>query len=169
MANTLANRLRTDYEKITRLVSESGGSLRLVRTTGTPPVSYVIEYHCPSLVKNADGNRIIRNQHQVEISLGMNYPLGEPVMRMLTPVFNPHVWENNAICAFGEKWNPTETLDTLVLRIGALLQLDPRVLKPTSPANTDANRWVQEHWSKLPLGTVSFKSGTELAKRIHWS
>ena len=98
MTNTLANRLRTDYEKLTRLVSESSGSLRLVRTTGTPPVSYVIEYDCPSLVKNADGNKVIRNQHQVEIGLGMNYPLVRPAVRMLTPVFNPHVWKNNAVC-----------------------------------------------------------------------
>lgn len=168
MTNPRDRRLQSDNEKVMRLVSESGGSLRLLRTAGNPQVSYVIEYNCPSLVKDTTGGIIIQNRHQVEINLGLNYPLKPPTARMLTSVFNPHVYSFNAIC-LGVVWSAAETLDTLVLRIGALLQLDPKVLNSHSPANPDANQWVQVNWSKIPLGTVTFKTGTEPAKRIQWS
>ena len=168
MTNPIQNRLRSDYDKVTRLVSGSGGTLRLLSTTGVPPIRYVIEYHCPSLVKDAQGRIVIQHCHQVELTLGLNYPWQMPTAQMLTPMFNPHVFSHNAIC-LGVVWNASDTLDTLVLRIGALFQLDPRVLDANSPANLDANRWVQENRSRIPLGTVSFMTGTEPAKRIQWS
>lgn len=170
MTDPVRNRLRSEYEKVTRLVSESGGTLRLLSTTGVPPVRYVIEYHCPSLVMDGEGRRVIRQFHQAEFKLGMTYPRDQrdwPTVRMLTPVFNPHVWPNNAVCI--GSWGLVETLDLLILRIGALLQLDPRLLNPDSAANPDANKWVQENRSEIPLGTVSFITGTEPAKRIQWS
>lgn len=166
MNNPRINRLQADYKKVRKLVDESGGSLRLVRTTGAPPSQYVIEYRCPSLVKEK-GQIFVRNEHQVEITIGVDYPFGKPSARMLTPVFNPHVFPIHAIC-LGTDWSPAETLDTLILRIGAILQLDPRVLNPKSPANGEANLWVQQNRSRIPLGTVSFKAGEESKPRVQW-
>lgn len=167
MVSPITRRLQSDYEKVQKLVNESGGSLSLIQTVDSPPRMYVIEFHCPSLVK--EGGQInIREVHQVQINLGFNYPLEKPTARMLTPVFNPHVFITNAIC-LGVIWSPTETLDTLILRIGALLQLDPRVLDAKSPANTDANDWVKKHPERLPLGQVSFKTAARPEDRINWS
>jgi len=168
MATPRDRRLHSDHEKVLRLISESGGTLRLVSTGGRPPTTYVVEYHCPSLVKDELGAIAIRDKHQVEITLGMNYPFGQPAARMLTPVFNPHVYRHNAIC-LGVVWSAADTLDTLVLRIGALLQLDPRVLDARSPANGEANRWVQENRARIPLGKVSFKAAAQPPGRIEWS
>jgi ubiquitin-protein ligase len=168
MDNPKDRRLQADYDKVLKLISESGGTLKLIRALGHPPTSYVIEYQCPSLVKSTTGKITTRNIHQVEINLGANYPFEKPITRMITPVFNPHVYSHNAIC-LGIVWSAAETLDTLILRIGALLQLDPRVLNPSSPANPEANQWVQQNRTRIPLGIVSFKARQESKKRIEWS
>ena len=168
----IARRLQSDFEKVQKLVNESGGTLDLVSTRGTPPTAYVIEYHCPSLVKTNKGTLVLRQKHQVEIILGSSYPFSKPEARMLTQVFNPHVFLNNAIC-LGVVWSPAETLDTLILKIGALLQLDPKVLDPFSPANSEANAWVQNNRARLPIGSISFKAGADdkskSEPRITWS
>lgn len=169
MPNPRHNRLLADFQKVNQAVADSGGTLRLVRASGSPPTRYVIEYHCPSLTQGPGGALTTRAVHQVEISLGAEYPLpgGRPSARLLTPVFNPHVFSSGAIC-LGE-WKPTETLDVLVLRIGALLQLDPKVLNPRSPANHEAMNWALQNRRRLPLGTVTFKAGGQPEKRIEWS
>ena len=169
MPNPIQVRLQTDYEKVKKLVAESGGTLRLIRTTDTPPTSYVIEYHCPGLVKDSFGGFIHRNQHQVVINLSANYPIEKPSAGILTPIFNPHVFSSNAIC-LGGVWSPGETLDLLILRIGALIQLDPKVLDDKSPANPEANQWVRDNRSRLPIGNVTFKAPNQGQKqRIEWS
>jgi ubiquitin-protein ligase len=167
MPSPRERRLLTDFGKVNKLVLDSGGTLSLIQARGNPPTAYVIEYHCPSLTLDSSNGIIQRNSHRVEINLGANYPLEKPTARMLTPVFNPHVFLNNAIC-LGVVWSAAETLDALILRIGAILQLDPKVLDPNSPANIDANLWVKTNQSKIPLGKVGFRSSSEPAKRIQW-
>ncbi len=161
-------RLQSDYEKVLKLMADSGGTLKLVRSIGQPPTSYTIEYQCPSLVKSVSGQITIRNLHQAEITFPANYPLEKPRAKMITPVFNPHVYPTQDIC-LGVLWSAAETLDTLILRIGALLQLDPRVLDARSPANQEANMWVQQNRARIPLGNVSFKARQSPASRIQWS
>ena len=160
-------RLQADYEKVLKLVAESGETLKLLRTTGSPPTWYEIEYHCPGLVKDAEGQISIHNFHRVVIVLMANYPFEKPNARVTTPVFNPHVYPHDAIC-LGVVWNAAETLDTLVLRIGALLQLDPRVLNANSPANSEANQWVKQHPDRIPLGTISFKTAQTPKSQVQW-
>jgi ubiquitin-protein ligase len=171
MATPRDRRLQADYEKVVRLIAESGGTLRLVRSVGVPPVSYIIEYNCPSLAKDPMGAITVRRKHEVEINLSMTYPFKAPTARMLTPVFNPHVWMDHIpdVICLGGVWSAAETIDTLILRIGALLQLDPRVLDAKSPANVEANLWVQQNRSRIPLGTVSFKMATKPPSRVQWS
>jgi ubiquitin-protein ligase len=169
MANPRENRLKADYQKLQAAADQSGGGLRLVRASGNPPTRYVIEFHCPSLFRETGGKLTIRQVHQVEISLGAEYPLpgGRSTARLVKPVFNPHVFESGTIC-LGE-WKPTETLDALVFRIGALLQWDPKVLNPHSPANHEAMNWALQHPEKLPLGTVTFKAGAKQDDRVQWN
>jgi len=164
----LSRRLQSDFRKVKELVSNSGGSLKLIETTGNPPTSYVMEYHCPSLVKDQFGSLHIEYNHQIQINLGANYPIGKPTAKVLTSIFNPHVFTHNTIC-LGAVWSVSETLDTLILRIGALLQLDPKVLDPKSPANYEAMNWVQTHKNKLPLGKISFKAKKDTNNKIIWN
>ena len=168
MVAPIDRRLQSDYTKVLKLIADSGGTLKLIRSLGQPPTCYTIEYQCPSLTQNSVGQVITRGLHQVEITLGANYPLEKPTARMLTPVFNPHVFPTHAIC-LGGVWSAAETLDALILRIGALLQLDPRVLDVRSPANGVANDWVQQNRARIPLGNVSFRAQPGTANRIQWT
>jgi len=165
--NPIRTRLQREYEKVRNLVDESGGSLRLVRVTGSPPSRYVVEYHCPSLI-NPSG--ALRQTHQAEFVLGPDYPSVAPIVTMLTPVFNPHVFSSNVVCTgvIANNWIVSTTLETVILNIGALLQLDPRVLNARSPANTTANEWVRIHKRELPLGRVNFMPGPASPPKIEW-
>jgi ubiquitin-protein ligase len=159
-------RLQADYNKLQKLAAESGGTLRIIQTSGVPPVQYIIEYKCPGLARDAAGRINKRYEHRIQIDLGLAYPIEKPAARMLTPAFNPHVFTTGAVC-LGSRWAPTETLDALVLRIGALIQLDPMVLDAHSPANSEANDWVQQNQASIPLGKVSFRT-IPPASRISW-
>ena len=167
MQSARDRRLQADAAKVRHLVDESGNTLRLVSISGAPPTRYVIEYHCRSFGLGSDGQPTERMQHQVEITLGANYPFEMPSARMLTPVFNPHVYTNQAIC-LGHRWMPNEALDTLVLKIGALLQFDPMVLDFNSLANQAAGRWARDNRGRLPLDHVTFHAPKRPRERIQW-
>lgn len=172
MPSPLDNRLRVEYEKVQALVRDSGGTLKLVSSAGSPPSRYIIEYHCPSPVIDSAGKVSFRHVHQVEINLPSNYPFATPSAIMRTPVFNIHVFTHNAICLGDNSlWNAGMTLDTLILRIGALLQLDPKVINYNSAANSMAKEWTIAHKAELPVGKVTFMAAqpTEPKSRIQWS
>ena len=166
--STAQKRLETDYQKVIELVGRSNGALKLLRTTGTPPRTYEFEFNCPSLVMGRLGSPEVKYQHRVEVSLGTDYPFTKPGARMLTPIFNPHIFSTGTFC-LGSQWRPTETLDTLIIWIGAILVMDPKVLDFNSPANGEANQWAQENLSRLPLGQMVFKSPNKQAPRIRWN
>jgi hypothetical protein len=166
--NPLQRRRQAELDKVKKLVAESGGTLILIRTSGNPPSTYVIEYHCRSLVRDPSGVVSIQNKHQVEINLGLNYPIVKPTARFLTPIFNPHVFPSNIIC-LGANWNAGDTLDMLILKLGALLQLDPRVIDPNSLANIEAYHWVTLNQRSIPLGTICFKAAATPPSRIQWT
>ena len=167
--NPRQRRLHSDFKKVKKLIAVSGGSLKLIRSIPLPPTNYIIEYHCPSLVKNNHGRITKKYHHKAEIILGINYPLEMPQAKMLTPVFNPHIYEpSNRIC-LGLVWSAAETLDLLILKIGALLQLDPIVLDHNSPANLEANQWVKQNRDRIPLGKISFRAAEIPKNRIEWS
>jgi ubiquitin-protein ligase len=98
------------------------------------------------------GQVAYRDSHAVEILLGPDYPWNEPTVRMLTPVFHPHVFLSNRVC-LGD-WTG-EFLDLLVKRLFKILQFDPAYLDGNSVANPDAQRWVEANRGLFPLGTVA--------------
>ncbi len=158
MPSPREKRLQSDFLKVQQLADGSGGTIELIAARGHPPTMYEILFRCPSLVKDERGKIIVRSEHKALISLGSDYPFSKPTAKMLTPVFNPHVFITQAIC-LGGRWTPVETLDNLILRIGSILQLDPRVIDYKSLANHDAGEWAHHHASQLPLsGYVSFKA-----------
>ena len=161
-------RLETDYQKVMELVERSNGSLKLLKVTGTPPRSYELAFNIPSLVRERSGNPEVGKSHRVRVTLGENYPFKKPNARMLTPIFNPHIFSNGVFC-LGSQWRPTETLDALIIWIGAILLLDPKVLDFKSPANSAANDWARRNLGKLPLGQLNFKSSPQQASRIRWN
>jgi ubiquitin-protein ligase len=165
--NPIQRRLATDFDKVRKLVEKSGGTLRFIETTGSPPRQYILEYICPGLVKDNQGNIHVRNSHRVKIDLPADYPFNRPTARLMTPIFNPHVFLTLTIC-LGNAWNPGETLDMLVILIGKIIQMDPLVLDPGSPANHEAMEWVRKHPDQVPIGRETFQRLESIPQKITW-
>ncbi|MCL5960723.1 MAG: hypothetical protein M1358_15720 [Chloroflexi bacterium] len=151
-------RLQNDYDKVRQLVIRSGGELKLISVSGNPPTQYVLEYNCRSVALDSGGQVVYRNRHRVEITLSHEYPWDDyPRAKLLTPVFNPHVFPDQSIyLGYPLKWKPSESLETVVLNIGALLQLDPKAVDFVKLANEKAGEWAKKHLSELPLDTARF-------------
>ncbi|MDQ7823356.1 MAG: ubiquitin-conjugating enzyme E2 [Candidatus Eremiobacteraeota bacterium] len=82
----------------------------------------------------------VQEASDIEITLPRRYPFEEPYAKVLTPVWNPNIFQSGKIC-LGTKWLPTEGLDLLVERIMKLLAFDPLIINTKSPANSTACTW----------------------------
>jgi len=150
-------RLQNEFQSVSELVNQSGGSLTIVSTEGNPPYEYVIEYRCRG-IEYLDGNEpVFRTTHQVSIHLGSNYPNEVPDVNFITPIFHPNIWRSLEVC-LGSYWTMAETIPELIIRIGKLIQYSKDVLNLNSPANSDAKRWAENNMSLFPVDTKNFKS-----------
>mgnify|MGYP001807109241 CR=1 FL=1 len=150
-------RLRNEFQSVSEMVAQSGGALAIVSTNGNPPYQYVIEYRCRGVERLNGNDPVYRNTHQVEISLGTNYPNAKPEAKFLTPIFHPNVWPNLDVC-LGSKWTMAETLPELIIRIGKIIQYSKDVLNLNSPANDSAKTWAVNNMRRFPVDTNTFKS-----------
>jgi ubiquitin-protein ligase len=160
-------RLRADFRMVSELVSQSGGTIRIEETTGNPPEIYVLGYRCTGIERLNANNPVYRSDHRVRIELPANYPGHKPLVAMLTPIFHPHIWENNIVCI--GQWKINEYLDRLVLRIGAIIQYDPQYFDFGSPANHTAASWAQVHKRLFPVGTCNFTKPANGSGEISWT
>jgi ubiquitin-protein ligase len=149
-------RLTNDLRRVSDLIANSGGSLKLISKTGNPPYEYVIEYRCKGIETVNGNNPVYRNTHQVKIILGTNYPREKPDAKFLTPIFHPNVFSNQNVC-LGNYWTPGETVTELILRIGKIIQYSKDVLNLKSPANGTAKTWASNNMSRFPVDTQTLK------------
>jgi ubiquitin-protein ligase len=149
-------RLTNDLRRVSDLIANSGGSLKLISKTGNPPYEYVIEYRCKGIETVNGNNPVYRNTHQVKIILGTNYPREKPDAKFLTPIFHPNVFPNQNVC-LGDYWTPGETVTELILRIGKIIQYSKDVLNLKSPANGTAKTWASNNMSRFPVDTQTLK------------
>ncbi|CAG5107409.1 Oidioi.mRNA.OKI2018_I69.chr1.g3306.t1.cds [Oikopleura dioica] len=94
-----------------------------------------------------------------------NYPFSPPTFRFLTKIWHPNIYENGEVCISilhppvddvqggelpGERWNPTQSVRTILLSIISVLN-DPNTF---SPANVDASvayrNWKEGKNTKYP-------------------
>src|SRR4051812_2283040 len=149
MSAVRLRRLQSDFERLTDFVKRHP-RLQLLRSDGSPPEKYQIEYRIRSL-RQKDGELLEVGSHIVEILLPREYPRTPPLCRMLTPVFHPNI-APHAIC-IGDHWSAGEALPALVARIGEILAYQSYNTK--SPLNGEAARWVDQNVDRLPLDNVS--------------
>ncbi len=159
-------RLRADYEKVLLLLRASGGTIELTSVNGTPPRDYEFTYHCRGIERLQGVNPVIRDVHRVKITLPANYPHEKPTVIMLTPIFHPHVFVNNTVCI--GNWVINESLDNLILRIGAIIQYDPNYFDFRSPANPEAKNWAERYMHLFPIGKCSFRAVARAQGAIQW-
>lgn len=163
----LSKRLRADYEKVRLLVSQSNGTIQLNSVDGSPPHKYEITYHCRGIESLQGVDPIFRDIHKVTIQLYANYPREKPTVKIETPIFHPHVFENNIVCI--GNWTITESLDNLILRVGSLIQYDPKYFDFRSPANRQAKVWAEQNMHRFPIGKCNFKGQAKASGAITWT
>jgi ubiquitin-protein ligase len=157
MQNARDIRLQSDYAHLRSLAAGSGGTLVIEETKGSPPDRYILVYKCRTIERLENGRPVYRNVNRVEIKLPAKYPapFDAPKVRMLTPVWHPHVYKNLVVC-MGD-WKTSEYLDVFALRLGALLQFEKEFFDIRDPANEEAIDWARRNLLLFPTDICTFR------------
>lgn len=152
MSSIRRRRLQADHARISKAFANDP-HIRILKTTGTPPDRYQIEYKVLGLA--LQGDRVVKkNRHLAEIYLTSGYPRQAPQCRMLTSNFHPNI-DPNAICV-GDHWAAGESLANLIVRIAEIITYQSYNTK--SPLNGEAARWCEENAKHLPIDTSDIRS-----------
>jgi ubiquitin-protein ligase len=154
-------RLRNDHERIRDLVNRSE-LIHVVRTEGDPPEKYLVKFTCRGIEKlTSSGKPVYREEHEVTVYLHAEYPLKQPQLKWLTPIFHPNIHSTGAVCIGA--WWPAKTLDHLLLTLGEMVQY--KNLGPKDPMNSRAAAWALRHKRLFPIDSRPLK-GESLEDRI---
>jgi ubiquitin-protein ligase len=146
-------RLRNDHERIRALVNRSE-FIHIVTTEGDPVEKYLIRYTCQGVEKiTSAGKPILRDVHEVTVYLHAEYPLKQPQLKWLTPIFHPNIHVTGAVCIGA--WWPAKTLDELLLTLGEMVQF--KNYDPKDPMNSKAAAWAMRNKRLFPIDRRSLK------------
>lgn len=154
-------RLRNDHERIRDLVNRSE-FVHVLTTDGDPPEKYRIRFTCKGVEKlNSAGTPVYRESHDVSVYLHAEYPLKQPQLKWLTPIFHPNIHVTGAVCIGA--WWPAKTLDELLLTLGEMVQY--KNYDPKDPMNSKAAAWALRSKRLFPIDPRDLK-GQSLADLI---
>lgn len=154
-------RLRNDFRRVRELVDRSD-FIEILATDGDPVERYLIRFTCRGVEKlNAHGQPQIRDNHEVRVYLHAEYPLKQPQLKWMTPIFHPNIHVTGAVCIGA--WWPAKTLDELLLSLGEMIQY--KNLDPGDPMNSKAAAWANRNKQLFPIDDRPLK-GESLADQI---
>ncbi len=154
-------RLRNDYNRIRDLVDRSA-FIHIVATEGEPVEKYLIRFSCRGVEKvTPSGKPVYRDNHDVSIYLHSEYPLKQPQLKWLTPVYHPNIHVTGAVCIGA--WWPAKTLDELLLTLGEMVQY--KNFDPRDPMNSRAATWALRNKQMFPIDDRDLK-GRSVADMI---
>jgi len=139
-------RLKNEYERVKALVERSD-LIHLVSADGNPPDRYLIRFTCRGVEGVRDNRPDFRENHEVSIYLHAEYPLKQPQLKWLTPIFHPNIHVTGAVCIGA--WWPAKTLDELLLTLGEMIQY--KNYDPKDPMNSKAALWAQRNGNLFPV------------------
>jgi len=146
-------RLRNDYKNIRELVNRSE-FIRVLSTEGDPPEKYLIQFTCRGVENiKTSGEPIYRQDHKVSIYLHAEYPLKQPQLKWMTPIFHPNIHITGAVCIGA--WWAAKTLDELLLTLGEMVQY--KNYDPRDPMNSKAASWALRNKGLFPVDKRSLK------------
>ena len=117
---------------------------------GWPPEKYIITYTCRGIASvDANDEPQLSEHHQVSMYMGSEYPLKEPYLRWLTPIWHPNIAheEPHHVCTNNvQNWFAAKPLAELVLAMGEMVQYKHYHAKwiPPYPLDRAAADWVLE-------------------------
>jgi ubiquitin-protein ligase len=143
-------RLAIEYTKLMNLAARSNFiEVHPVEVQpGWAPEKYVITYRCRGIASvDAQGAPLASEFHQVSMYMGSDYPLKEPYLRWLTPIWHPNIdhLEPHHVCTNNvQNWFAAKPLAELVLAMGEMVQYKHYHAKWVSPFPLDraAAEWV---------------------------
>lgn len=154
-------RLRNDHNRLRDLVNRSD-LIHIMATEGDPPEKYLIRFTCRGVEKLSPGGiPVYRELHEVSIYLHAEYPLKQPQLKWLTPIFHPNIHSTGAVCIGA--WWPAKTLDELLLTLGEMVQY--KNLGPKDPMNSKAAAWALRNKHLFPIDSRPLK-GQSLEDQI---
>lgn len=145
-------RLAIEYTKLMNLAARSSFiDIRPVEVQpGWPPEKYIITYRCRGIA-SVDQHNLPRVSefHRVSMYMGSDYPLKEPYLKWLTPIWHPNIdhEEPHHVCTNNvQNWFAAKPLAELVLAMGEMVQYKHYHAKWVSPFPLDraAADWVLE-------------------------
>ncbi len=146
MNSPRVRRLQSDYERISTRF-DGWVLVQVELADGMPPDMYRICYNIKGLHAAPDGHILERDEHVLEIKLGLEYPRRAPQLRLLTPLFHPN-FNQAEVCA-QDIYAASEGLDDLIIRIGRMISYQEYNTK--SPLNGIAAKWAAENSHRLPV------------------
>ena len=154
-------RLRNDHKRIRDLINRSE-FIHIANTDGNPPEKYLIRFTCRGVERiDSNNNPVFRDVHEVSIYLHSEYPLKQPQLKWMTPIFHPNIHITGAVCIGA--WWPAKTLDELLLTMGEMVQY--KNVDPKDPMNSRAASWAMRNKSIFPIDGRPLK-GSSLADQI---
>lgn len=146
--NAFVRRRQEDLEKLHTLGQTTGNRLKVLGTSGNPinEIKLELKYITAGSEKYPIQKQATTN---LTILLSSTYPLQEPSVSIITPIFHPNVYSSGRVC-LGTKWIPTQGLDLLVVRIIQIITFDPSILNEKSPANYNALLWYRRALATYP-------------------
>lgn len=151
--NIRETRLRNDYERVLDLVNRSE-FIHVLRTEGDPVEKYLIRFTCKGVESvSSSGKPTVREAHEVSVYLHAEYPLKQPQLKWLSPIFHPNIHVTGAVCIGA--WWPAKTLDELLLSLGEMVQY--KNYDPKDPMNSKAAAWAMRHKQLFPIDDRDLK------------
>ncbi len=143
--------------------------LEIGQVRGNPITSIALRIRIPT-ARNKDFPRVAQEQSKVEIQLPQRYPFQGPLVSFKTPIWNPNVYSSGQLC-YGN-WKVMEYLDLFVRRLMQVIALDPAIINPKSPANTEASHWYDRarraNPRLFPTVVLDHLIEQETARQISW-
>lgn len=150
--NIRETRLRNDFAKVQELVERSE-LIHIAAVEGTPPDRYRIRFTCTGVESVVNDRPILRNEHEVMLYLHAEYPLKQPQLKWLTPIFHPNIHVTGAVCIGA--WWAAKTLDELLLTLGEMVQY--KNYEPRDPMNSKAAVWATRNPRLFPVDSRELK------------
>lgn len=150
-------RLRSDQRALEELRRDS--SIFSYDCWGTPPETYVLKFHGRGLWRAENSGRVtLRDQHEVRIHLGANYPRMMPELSWQSPIFHPNISASGIVCigGYGTHWVPSLNLAELAEMLWDMLRYAN--FDVNSPYNREAAMWARSQGEfRLPVDPRSLR------------
>ena len=156
MNNANSIRKNADLAKLKELQSKMPKVLEIIKIKGDPPYSITCKVKIPTPRNNQFP--ITRQElSEFEIQLPEKFPFQQPIVTFKTPIWNPNIYDSGKWC-FGD-WKITENMELFIIRLMKVIALDPQIINPASPANSQAARWYVKNLTTSPnlFPTISLK------------